>query len=686
MSLASILAANTTDIPFLKEIVLILGLSVLVIYLFRKVKLPAILGFLATGILFGPNAIGIASQGEEIEMLSEIGVILLLFIIGLEFSLKNLMSIRKVVFIGGSIQVLLTIAITAGISFLLGYELTEAVMLGFLFALSSTAIVLKLLQEKGLMRSNHGRISLGVLIFQDIIVVPMILLVPIISGQESNVAGALAILAVKALFLVVAIYVSARYLVPRLLHEIARTRSRELFLITIIVICFAVAFVTSLMGLSLALGAFMAGLCISESEYSHQATGLIIPFREIFTSFFFVSIGMLLDLNFLMMHLPVVLLFTVLAAALKFAVLVLAARVLRFSLKTSILVGLSLLQVGEFAFILSRTGMDAGLISELTNQYFLSVSILTMAATPFLIDYGERISNFLLRIPSSRFKNDTDPVVGAQAGELKEKLSAHLVIIGYGTNGRNAARTAKEAKIPYVIIDHDAEVVAKAKEQGEHIIFGDGSNPFILEYVHIYNARVAVVAIPDHQKAIGVVANIREICNTVHIIVRSKSIPETEEMLHMGASEAISEEFEASVEVFARMLNQFLIKPDQIDGYITMVRDEAYSEVHSNYHYYKKDALGLNEIKALSLTLTTSCPFTGKNLCETPLMEKYKVRLIGFYRNGQFISNLDGATRLHEGDEIIVFGADNDLKGFKAEWDGRPQTAEESILSGIDQV
>jgi len=672
MNLNSILLAGATDIPFLKEIVLILGLSVLVIYIFRKIKLPAILGFLATGILFGPNALGLASRGSEIEMLSEIGVILLLFIIGLEFSLKNLMSIRKVVFIGGSIQVLLTIAITAGISFLLGYELTEAVMLGFLFALSSTAIVLKLLQEKGLMRSNHGRISLGILIFQDIIVVPMILLIPIISGQESNVWGALAILLVKAFFLVAAIYVLARYLVPKLLHEIARTRSRELFLITIIVICFAVAFVTSLMGLSLALGAFMAGLCISESEYSHQATGLIIPFREIFTSFFFVSIGMLLDLNFLVMNLPLVLLFTLVAAIVKFGVLLLAARTLKFSLKTSILVGLSLFQVGEFAFILSRTGMEAGLISELTNQYFLSVSILTMGVTPFLIDYGERIANFLMRTPMSKLVNDADPTETAQSTEFVDTLKAHLVIIGYGTNGRNAARTAREARIPYVIIDNDAEVVTAAREKGEHIVFGDGSNPFILEYVHIYQSRVAVVAVNGHQHALEVVANIREICNTVHIIARSQSISETEELLHLGASEAISQEFEASVEVFARMLNQFLIKPDEIDGFIDMVRDEAYSEVHSNYHYYKKDALELNEIQAVNLVLTNSCPFTGKNLCETPLMEKYKVRLIGYYRNGNFNPRLDGATRLLEGDEIIVFGSESDLKGFKAEWERRP--------------
>jgi len=680
MNSGAILLASAVEIPFLKEIITILGLSVLVIYVFKRIKLPAILGFLATGILFGPNGLGLAGRGSEIEMLSEIGVILLLFIIGLEFSLKNLMSIKKVVFIGGGLQVLLTIGATAGVVLIFDFTPVEAMMMGFLFALSSTAIVLKLLQERGAMRTSYGRFALGVLIFQDIIVVPMILLIPILSGQSSNVWYSLGMMALKAILVVGLVFVLARYLVPRLLHEIAKTRSRELFLITIIVICFAVAFFTSLMGLSLALGAFMAGLCISESEYSHQATGLIIPFREIFTSFFFVSIGMLLDLNFLIQNLPFVLLLTIGAALLKFGVLIVAAKALKYPMQTALLVGFSLFQVGEFAFILSRTGMEYGLISPLTNQYFLSISILTMAATPFLIQLGERWSGRLAKHPIMRKADGVSEVQTEEVPSGLESLSGHLVVIGYGMNGRNAARTAREAGIPYVIIEDDAHIVKQEKEAGEPIIFGDGSNPFILEYVQIYKARVAVVAISHHQTALEVVANTREICNTVHIIVRSKSVEEAEELLHHGASEAISEDFEASIEVFARMLNQFLVKSEDIDGYIELLRDEAYSEVHSNYHYYKKNAIELSEIKSLSITLGERCLFTGKNLCETPLLEKYGVRLIGIFRNGKFIPELDGDTHLIQGDELIVFGTESDLKGFKAEWD------ETNVLSQTAEV
>jgi CPA2 family monovalent cation:H+ antiporter-2 len=664
-----VLLASTVEIPFLKEIITILGLSVLVIYLFKRFKLPAILGFLATGILFGPNGLGLAGRGSEIEMLSEIGVILLLFIIGLEFSLKNLMSIKKVVFIGGGLQVLLTIGVVSGGVMLFGFSPVEAVMIGFLFALSSTAIVLKLLQDKGAMRTSHGRFALGVLIFQDIIVVPMILLIPILSGQSTNVWHSLGMMLLKAGLVVGLVFVSARYLVPRLLHEIARTRSRELFLITIIVICFAVALFTSLMGLSLALGAFMAGLCISESEYSHQATGLIIPFREIFTSFFFVSIGMLLDLSFLVQNLPVILLLTLGAAAVKFGIIIIAAKALKYPMQTALMVGFSLFQVGEFAFILSRTGMEYDLISPLTNQYFLSISILTMGATPFLIQWGERWSGKIAKHPVMRRADGVGDMDPEPSSEGMESLSGHLVIIGFGINGRNAARTAREAGIDYVVIEEDAALVKREKAKGEPIIFGDGSNPFILEYVQIYKARVAVVAISDHQSALEVVANTREICNTVHIIVRSETVEEAEELLHHGASEAISENFEASVEVFARMLNQFLIKSEEIDSYIELIRDETYSEIHSRYHYYKKNAIELSEIKALSIKLGERCLFTGKNLCETPLLEKYGVRLIGIFRDGKFIGNLDGDTHLVKGDEIIVFGAESDVKGFKAEWD-----------------
>jgi CPA2 family monovalent cation:H+ antiporter-2 len=326
-----------------------------------------------TGILAGPYGLNLISESaHNVEMLAEIGVILLLFIIGLEFSLKSLAAIQKAVFIGGSLQVGGTILAAALIYAGIGSSWPEAVFIGFLFSLSSTAIVLKLLQEKGEISSPHGKISLAILIFQDIIVVPMMLFTPLIAGKAENVTLTLLILLLKGVFIIVFVLFNARVVVPRLLYLVARTKSKELFILAVVVICFAVAWLTSSMGLSLALGAFLAGLIISESEYSHQATSNVLPFREIFTSFFFVSIGMLLDVSFLFHHLPSIFFYTLLTILLKALIAASAAASLRFPGRTSILVGLSLFQVGEFAFILSKTGIENNLLSQTTYQYFLA--------------------------------------------------------------------------------------------------------------------------------------------------------------------------------------------------------------------------------------------------------------------------------------------------------------------------
>lgn len=657
----------TTEIPFLTETVVILGLSIFVIYVFQKLKMPAVLGFLATGVLFGPHAFGLVQAGAEIETMSEIGIILLLFIIGLEFSIKHLISMKKIVLVGGSLQVALTILFSSAVAYVAGFAMNTSVFFGFLFALSSTAIVLKLLQDKGLMRTAQGRIGLGILIFQDVIVVPMMLLTPILAGADSNVFLALFILLVKVILVIGLVYVSARYLVPRLLHEIALTKSRELFLITIIVICFSVAYITSLMGLSLALGAFMAGLCISESEYSHQATSLIIPFREIFTSFFFVSIGMLLDVNFLFENFGWVILITVGIIALKFVVLILATLALRYPLKTGIIVGFTLFQVGEFAFILSRTGMEYGLLDERMNQYFLSVSILTMAITPFLIEYSDQLTAKLLRTPFKKLdfmENNRLDRVKKPEDEIEE-LNRHLVIIGYGTNGQNAARTAAKAGIPYIILEYNAEIVQRAKAEGQPIHYGDARNSHILEYAQIYRARVAIVAVSEYDDSLRIVSIMRKLCHTVHIIVRAKSILKSEELLKAGATEAISEEFESSVEVFARMLNQFLVSHSQIDTYIDLIRKETYSAIHSNYHVYKRAVLDISDLETESLKIVKGGPYCSKHLCEIKVMEKYQVRVVGILRDAKLIKNFNGDTLLHDGDEVIVTGIKENLHEFK---------------------
>ena len=293
--------------PLLSDIVIIFGLSIMVLFVFNRLRIPAIVGFLLTGVLAGPYGLGLIKAIHEVEVLAEIGVVLLLFTIGMEFSLKALLRIRKSILLGGSLQVLLTILVTFVLASLqVGRTFGESLFIGFLVCLSSTAIVLKLLQEKAEMDSPHGQTSLAILIFQDLIVIPMMLFTPLLAGMGGEIGQSLLILFAKGAGVIVLVILSAKWIVPQLLYQIAQTRSREVFLLTVVVLCFAIAWLTSSVGLSLALGAFLAGLIISESEYSYQALGNILPFRDVFTSFFYVSVGMLLDVGFVVENLAAV--------------------------------------------------------------------------------------------------------------------------------------------------------------------------------------------------------------------------------------------------------------------------------------------------------------------------------------------------------------------------------------------
>lgn len=652
------------QIPLLQDIVILLGLSVVVIFLFQKLKLPTILGFLATGIAFGPYGFGLIQASHDIEILSEIGVILLLFIIGLEFSLASLAKIKKVVFIGGASQVLLTIGMVVGATMALGFGLNESLFIGFLVSLSSTAIVLSLLQSTGMITSPHGKIALGILIFQDIIVVPMMLLTPMLAGEGGNIWVELGLLVAKAAAVIVAVLISARYLVPKLLQAIVQTRSRELFIISIVVICFAVAWITSSIGLSLALGAFMAGLTISESEYSHQATGLIIPFREIFASFFFVSIGMLLDISFFIEHIGFVLLITAAVFVLKFVIIVFSSSIMGFPARTGLLSGFTLFQVGEFAFILAAVGVSYGVLTDEPYQYFLAVSVLTMALTPFVMESSDKLSTLL--VSKSRFKHVK--LDGANDGmeSVSEGLKDHLIIIGYGLNGRHMADIARNAGIPYAIIDINTENVELGKSKGEPIFFGDASNPYMLEHLHVHRARVAVVAISDSPATRKVVSSIRTICNTVHILVRSRFLNETNEYLKLGASEVISEEFETSIEIFTRVLHQYLVPEGDITNYVQGVRKENYEMLRP---FFNGNAnLGLpdwQDFKVISIRVETSNEeIVGVPLSEARLRNKFGISVMAIYRNGDVQKVIDPSAHIEKGDLVYVFGSPESIGEF----------------------
>lgn len=369
----------------MNDVLIIFGLAILVIYICQKIKIPSVVGLLITGVLAGPYGLGLVADAHNVELMADLGVILLLFTIGIEFSLGKLLEIRKSVLLGGSLQVAFTTLATMIILLKMGYSPGEAVFMGFLISLSSTAIVMKIIQDRSEIDSPYGRCTLGILIFQDLVIIPMMLFTPILANSSGGLTESPWLLLIKVVLILALVFVSAKWVAPFLFYHIARQRSRELFLISTVTMCLAVAWFTASMGLSVSLGAFLAGLIISESEYSHQALSSVLPFRDVFTSIFFVSIGMLLNTGVFLQQPGLVILITVAVLAGKSFIGGLAVLALGFPLRTAVLTGLALSQVGEFSFILSQYGLKYQLINDSFYQIFMAVSVLTMALTPFII-------------------------------------------------------------------------------------------------------------------------------------------------------------------------------------------------------------------------------------------------------------------------------------------------------------
>ncbi len=649
------------EIPLLNDILIIFALSIAVLFVCYQFRVPAIVGFLVTGILAGPHGLGLVKAVHEVEILAEVGVVLLLFTIGIEFSLQRLLQIKKSVLLGGSIQVLLTLLITFVIANRLGQPIGKSIFIGFLISLSSTAIVLKLIQERAEVDSPHGRTTLGILIFQDVIIVPMILVTPLLAGATGASVESAIVLIARGIGIIALVIVSAKWIVPRVLYQIARTRSHELFLLSIVVICLAVAWATSSARLSLALGAFLAGLIISESEYSHQALGNILPFRDVFTSFFFVSIGMLLDVGFLLRQPGSIALIALGVIALKSIIAGFAAILLGLPFRTSILVGLALGQVGEFSFILSKTGVEYGLVTPDIYQMFLSFSILSMAATPFIITLAPRLADIALRLPMpKRLISGFYPVAEIKIDARKQ----HLVIIGFGVSGRNVARAAKGASIPYAIIEMNPETVRSEQARGEPIYYGDSTHEAVLHQANIKDAKIVVAAINDPTATRRIIEVIRRLNPKVHLIVRTPYVQEMKPLYELGANDVIPEEFETSVEIFTRVLAKYLIPRDEIERLVTEVRSDGYemfrnlSKASASFSDLK---LQLPDVDISTFRISRGSPLIGKTLAQIELRRRYGVSVVAIRRDAQILPNPGADALLQSNDVVFLLGSSEEI-------------------------
>ncbi len=653
------------ELEFLKSLVLIFGVSAIVVFALGRLKIPSIVGFLVAGVLLGPYGLKLIKDIHSIELFAEIGVILLMFTIGLEFSLKNLVYLRSQVLREGGLQVLLTTGIITLLSLIFfDQRLNMAVFDGFLVTLSSTAIVMKLLMERAELSSPYGRSSLGILIFQDLCVVPFMLLVPVLTGNGGGI-DKIFITLLKAIIVVGLVIFSARWTVPFILHEVVKSKSRELFVITIILLCTGTAFFTSKLGLSLALGAFIAGIVISESEYASQAISDILPFKESFTGLFFISVGMLMDINFLFSNVGMVMGVVVAILFLKSLTGLFSGIVAGQSFRISLMTGLYISQIGEFSFVLALKGKSAGLITENGYQLFISASVLTMLITPFIIMASHGFSEYLFRkLPVKSFET-LRRRRERERESYPSKRSEHVIIIGFGLNGSNLARVLKSADIPYVILELNPVTVRKWKKKGEPIYYGDGTSAEILHKMGVRRARILVIAISDASATRRIVQIARHENPSLHIIVRTRYVAEVDDLIKLGANEVIPEEFETSIEIFSRVLHHYHVPMNIITEHIENIRKDSYSALRSielsGRHLGERYEF-LKGIDTETYLIKSGSQIIGHSLRELHLRAETGVTVIAIQRGEEIYQNPPAEFVLKERDVLLLIGKKKDLK------------------------
>jgi CPA2 family monovalent cation:H+ antiporter-2 len=649
---------------YLTEVLIIFTLSIAALAFCQRMKVPGIVAFFLTGVIAGPYGLGLIGDQADVQTLAEIGIVFLLFTIGMEMSLKSLFEMRKGMLLGGVIQIGLTIVCVALIAWSFGLPLPVAIFFGMLLAHTSTTVMLTIFQHRGEMDTPPVKLALGISVLQDLSTVPMILMVPMLAGMDA--AGLLPSLLtfVAGLVLLAVVAASALWVVPRLLYHVARLKSRELFILTVISLCLGTAWITSHLGLSLALGAFLAGLIISESEYSHEALSTVTPFKDVFTSFFFVSMGMLLDTAFFAGHaveILVLIAVVIIGKAVIGAVAVLPAKV---PLHTAVLTGLAIGQIGEFAFILSQPGIEYGLLSPELEQVFLAVAIGTMALSPFVVATAPGVTAAFSRLPLPAWlcNGERPPASKPAAGNEGN----HLIIIGFGPIGRQMARAAQKAGIRYVVVELNPETVRLEKKKGVPIFFGDAINEGVLDYAGIRNARAVAVTIPDGRTAEHITAIARRISPKCTIITRTRYMGDLLPLYVLGADEVVSEEFETTAEILTRVLTCYSLPGDEVGRVVGAMREEKYAMLRQvNLHLPRLRDFGASpgDMEIVTMQVSEGAPIAGLTLAGINLRQTYEVAVIAVARGTERLTCPDGGTIIQAGDACVLIGSRKKIAG-----------------------
>ena len=646
-------------IPLLRDLVVLVAVAIPVVLLMHRLRLPSIVGFLVSGVAVGPSALGLVRQVDDVSILAEIGVVLLLFSIGLELSLSRVIRMGRLVLMAGALQMALAVAGVGVVAMFVGEDPRRALVWGVLVALSSTAVVLKLYQERGELDAAHGRVVVAILLFQDLCVVPLMLLLPLLAGDAAG-PGTTLTRVVTSVIVVTVLIGAGRLLVPWALARVASIRVQELFTLSVVGIGLGAAFVTSAFGLSLALGAFIAGLIIAESEYGLQALSDMLPFRDAFTGIFFTSVGMLLDVRYVARHPFLVVGVTLGLLVLKFASGYTAVRIVRRSTRVGLMSGLGLAQIGEFSFVLAGSALTLGLLDADRYQLFLGSSVLTMLAAPFLVRAADAASEWFLSRRAAPTMEWSTREARAVTGYRE-----HVIIVGYGLNGRNLSRALRGADIRYVVLEENAQVVRRARMEREDVVFGDGTRAEVLLRVGAARARAIVFAIGSLGETRRGVANARRLNPTAQIVARTRYVKEVEELQQLGANSVVPEEFETSIELFTLVLELYGVSNTEIRRLAGELRRDMYKMLREAGAVPSRTQASLTRLTAQvefdDIAIRAGSPATGMRIGELPLRERGGAHLAAVLRDGKAHYTPDDSFVIQEGDRVVLVGDSESL-------------------------
>ncbi|GIV96950.1 MAG: sodium/hydrogen exchanger [Herpetosiphonaceae bacterium] len=642
------------------DIAVILVAALLGGYVAQRLRQPVILGYIVAGVLVGPYTGGVTvSEIHDIELLAEIGIALLMFALGIEFSLEKLRRVRWIAFAGTPLQILLTLAAGYGITRLLGWSAYQGLWFGAMISLSSTMVILKTLMAQGTLGSLAGRIMLGMLVVQDLAVVPMLVILPALENIERGLP-VLALAVVRAaLFLLAMIFVGTRVM-PALLKRIAAWNSRELFIISVMALGLGIGYATFLFGLSFAFGAFVAGMVLSESEYSHQALSDIIPLRDVFGMLFFVSVGMLLDPQFLLDHLQTVLALVVLVSLSKGLIFGAVTRLFGYGGITPLAVGLGLFQIGEFAFVLARVGVAEQAITPTMSSLLLATALMTMILTPF--------ATYAVRPLYALVLGRRTPAEPISVGFPEEGLRDHIIIAGYGRVGRYTADVLRRLNLPFVVVEQDQHVMDSIKTQGIPVIYGDASSAVVLEAAGVHTARLMLVTTPAAIDIELIVRRVRQLNPSLHIVVRAARLAQLEELRALGVYETVQPEFEAGLEMVRQTLLHFDFPAAEIQRLTDAVRNEYYqpfNTLHVDAELLERLRRAGHSLEIEWIFLPPNSPLAGQSIGAAAVRKRTGASIVTVLRGEQVLANPGPDLLLYAGDHLAILGTPAQRHAFK---------------------